>query len=44
LYEAVDQGAGKHFDDLLALKPRRWDRQAARWAWLMTSRKATDKI
>jgi hypothetical protein len=23
LYEAVDQGAGKHFDDLLALKPRR---------------------
>ena len=33
LYAAVDQGAGKHFDDLLALKPTSEEiEQAARWS------------
>jgi hypothetical protein len=33
LYAAVDQGAGKHLDDLLALKPASGEiEQAARWA------------
>lgn len=33
LYAAVDQGAGKHFDDLLALKPTPDElEQAARWS------------
>ena len=33
LYAAVDQGAGKHFDDLLALKPTEIEiEQAARWS------------
>lgn len=33
LYAAVDQGAGKHFDDLLALKPTEIEiDQAARWS------------
>ena len=33
LYAAVDQGAGKHFDDLLALKPTSEEiEKAARWS------------
>jgi len=33
LYAAVDQGAGKHFDDLLALNPTPGElEQAARWS------------
>jgi len=33
LYASVDQGAGKHFDDLLALKPSSEEiEQAARWS------------
>ena len=33
LYAAVDQGAGKHFDDLLALNPKADElEQAARWS------------
>ena len=33
LYAAVDQGAGKHFDDLLALNPTEDElKQAARWS------------
>jgi hypothetical protein len=33
LYAAVDQGAGKHLDDLLALKPTETEiEQAARWS------------
>jgi hypothetical protein len=33
LYASVDQGAGKHFDDLLALKPTSEEiEQAARWS------------
>ena len=33
LYAAVDQGAGKHFDDLLALNPTEEEvEQAARWS------------
>jgi hypothetical protein len=33
LYAAVDQGTGKHLDDLLALKPNSEEiRQAARWS------------
>lgn len=33
LYAAVDQGAGKHFDDLLALNPTPYElEQAARWS------------
>ena len=33
LYAAVDQGAGKHLDDLLALKPTEIEmEQAARWS------------
>jgi hypothetical protein len=33
LYAAVDQGAGKHLDDLLALKPTSDEiEQAARWS------------
>ena len=33
LYASVDQGAGKHFDDLLALKPTGEElEQAARWS------------
>ena len=33
LYAAVDQGAGKHFDDLLALNPTPDElEQAARWS------------
>ena len=33
LYASVDQGAGKHFDDLFALKPTSEEiEQAARWS------------